>query len=122
MSIEEEFFKTFGIEKQKKYGCTDTWEVCHHDREYPNCKGCPFWELINTEYPKITSDILLELICILNTVTEPDLGDINYGRLRNSIIEQCIEAPTKVDWTDRSPTKEEFILDVQSLFKGGEQQ
>ena len=51
--IKEKFYKTFGIKKKKEYGCTDTWEICYHQEEYPNCKGCPFWELIDIKYPEI---------------------------------------------------------------------
>lgn len=106
MSIEEEFFKTFGIEKR-------------HDRDFSS-KGEVIVS-IDKYYPEITDRILLELICILNTVTEPDLGDINYARLRISILEQCIEAVTEDDWGYREPTKEEFFDDVRSLFEGVEE-
>ena len=118
MSIEEEFFKTFGIEQIcPNFRDNDQWcEECVAD--YLVGDGCNYSV---KHFPKITDRILLELICILNTVTIPDLGDINYVRLKMQILQECIDALTKVDWENREPTKEEFIEDVRSLFEGVEQ-
>ena len=108
MNIEEEFFKIFGIEKQQTCSRSDT---CYNGSVCNDCEGCNAYK-----YPQITDRILLELICILNTITEPDLGDINYARLRIAILEQCVKAITEVDWENREPSKEEFIEEVRSLF------
>ena len=102
-NIEQQFFKTFGIEARAK-----SKEVRSGLIE------CGLY------YPEITAVKLLELICILNTITTPDLGDINVGRLRMSILEQCIEALKTVDWQNRIPTKTAYINEVRALFGGEE--
>ena len=107
MSIEEEFFKTFGIKKQKEYGCTDTWDFCLHQREYPNCKGCPFWEIINTEYPRITDRILLELICVHSTYSEPRLCATNIEAIKRQVLRDLIN----------DNEEENLKQQVRSLFK-----
>ena len=73
-------------------------------------------------YPQITNSVLLELICVLNTVTVPDLGDINIGRLKMAILEECINALTKIDWENRIPTKEEFINEIRFFVCKGNKQ
>ena len=60
--LDKQFFDTFGIEPK----CQNA---------FVNPADCPFNKAIKCcdcesfEYPKITSDILLELICILNSVS-----------------------------------------------------
>ena len=102
-----QFFKTFGIGKR----CLHPKDCIHKGA----CKGVVACEHYN--YPQITDRVLLELICILNTVTSPDLGEINYGRLKLCILEECINALNKVDWQNRIPCKSEYIKEIQSLFR-----
>ena len=79
MTIEEKFFKTFGIEKISKCSiCTvDDCYYCQHNEDYI--------------YPDITAEKLLELICICSTVY-PII--INYketvDELKEFILDFCI--------------------------------
>lgn len=52
MAIEEEFYRVFGIKKQKYYACKD---------EHYN-------DVFDVKYPPITDRILLELICIASSI------------------------------------------------------
>lgn len=97
--LEKQFFQCFGVEPKPLFSTRNGYTDDHYI------------------YPTISDRILLELICILNTVTVPDLGDINTGRLKNTILEECINALTKVDWENRTPTKEEFINEIKTLFE-----
>lgn len=102
--IEKKFFDTFGIEPKEKVNQT--------------FNGADFKVETTKEYPQITGCILLELIGILNTVTIPtipDLGDIKIDRLRKTILEECIVVLDVIN----TPTKEEFINDIRTLFEGG---
>ena len=48
-----------------------------------------------------------------------DLGELYVEKLQRAILEHCIEALEKVDdWEHRKPSKEEFIKEIQELFKG----
>jgi hypothetical protein len=47
--LEEQFYKTFGIEKQKYYAC----------------KNKDYNDVFEVKYPEITDRVLLELICII---------------------------------------------------------
>ena len=104
-NIERQFFDTFGIEPK----CETRDE--YHKYECYGMVDCD--ECASAIYPQITDRILLELICILNTVTIPDLADINIGRLKKTILEECIRALTTIE----TPTKEEFINNIRTLFK-----
>jgi hypothetical protein len=71
------------------------------------------------EYPEITDRHYLDLICMLNHVMHLDLGELYTEKLQRAILEHCIEALEKVDdWEHREPSKEEFIKEIQELFKG----
>ena len=59
--LEQEFYVTFGIEPKNK---------CGKDLVYPNClnpecgyDNCIYYQI---EYPEITAEKLLEMICIMN--------------------------------------------------------
>ena len=123
--IFKEFFKAFGIGKRPIYLVMDMGKshICNKEMVILNkelfaqkSRRC-YVKAVNKVYPEITDRILLELICILNLVTKPDLGDISYHRLRMTIIEQCIESLKKVDWQNREPSQEEFIQEVRDLFE-----
>lgn len=90
-NIEEEFYKTFGIEKQvpckkcnmhnTKWNCNKT---CLHDDDKEKI------------YPPITSEILLKLICILmngNTNVSIQNYDkpIDVNGFKNLILTACID-------------------------------
>ena len=90
--IEEKFFKTFGI----------------------NC----IMQATNPPqyiYPPITDRILLELICILNKLTDFYAVEINYENLKEEILMSCI------DWSVDAIRNKELKHQVQSLFTEGEE-
>ena len=103
MSIEEKFFKTFGIEKSKLPSfCSDY--VGH-------CIGCKYFRNGQREcyeYPQITDSILLELICILTNTFTGETGS-NYNKLKSQILKDCIN----------NIEKGQLKAQVHSLFKGG---
>lgn len=136
MSIEEEFFKTFGIEPKTKYYCPkcksvleDWWyggkypsyecsnQLC--DYETYELRG-DFKNLYKEDvYPPITDRILLELICILNRnglYGYSDWGG-NYPigetveELKNSILNDCITHQKTYN----------LYKQVRSLFEGVEE-
>ena len=81
MTIEEKFFKTFGIEKR----CKDT-EIIACSGKNSDCRKCDVFG-----YPEITAEKLLQLICICSTVYPIT---INYketvDELKEFIIDFCI--------------------------------
>lgn len=93
-NIEQEFFKTFGIEPKDYYGCN--WDgYCPYPLEENNkCgKHCPHWVKYKTALPKITDRVLLELICILNTIKfqkEAYIYSCDYAELKWEILKTCI--------------------------------
>lgn len=113
----KKFFDTFGVEPRKVKICTNT---NHCPRKYKLCNDdCKHWEVVRTDYPQITDRHYLDLICTLNHVMHLDLGELYTEKLKRAILEHCIEALEKVDdWEHREPSKEEFIKEIQELFKG----
>lgn len=98
MSIEEEFFKTFGIEPKYIEG--------ENLMEYSYGK---------LEYPEITDHILLELICILNKFT-------GYTSLLNDNCQDIKEEILKDTLFVYEQLRKSYKLDlkhqVRSLFEG----
>ena len=104
--LEKQFFSTFGIEPREYTQCTSMGcrDICG------DCNNCQFHNIYKIDYPQITSDILLELICILSKY-QKDVG---------SLLEICE--------TDKNSIKVEVLdmlifrdialkLQVQALFK-----
>ncbi len=93
-NIEEQFYKTFEIEKQRRL-----WTPKEGFKNY---------------YPQITDRILLELICILNECYNGSIQIFakSAESLRNGVLRQAIDSfPYALD-------KEKFKQQVQALFKG----
>ena len=104
----KKFFDTFEILKI----CERGRKTCEQYNR--KCDVCPYFS-----YPQITDRHYLDLICILNHVMHLDLGELYTEKLQRAILEHCIEALEKVDdWEHREPSKEEFIKEIQELFKG----
>lgn len=110
--IEEKFYKTFGIKQKDYYECD--WDYCPYPDE-KCCDTCPYWKKYKTEYPPITDRILLELICILNKLTDFYAVEISYENLKTEILMSCI------DWSVDAIRNEELKHQVQSLFTEGEE-
>ena len=92
--IEEEFFKTFGIEPIAYSRCTSDYCISA-DKPYPTiCKKCHYYTVYKIGYPPITNRILLELICILNSTNGINCTAYeskNIKDLKNEILNECIE-------------------------------
>ena len=94
-TIEQDFFKTFGVE--------------------PICDGldCSFCtaKCNNGKYPEITDRVLLQLICALadTFVGEYCIPDVDYNNLKWHILKDCIDNDEKGQLKDL----------VQSLFREG---
>ena len=92
--LEQEFYDTFGIEKQKYYACQNE-----------NYK-----DVFEVRYPEITDRKLLEMICILsayNYIFE-DLKADNIEQLKEEIIKLFLDYPLII---------EEEKTNIQQLFK-----
>ncbi len=75
MTIEEEFFKAFGIEKR----CIEKNPTYCCD--YENCDECR-----GLGYPSITAERLLKLICIHTSWCEPRLCSHNINELKEQVL------------------------------------
>ena len=102
--LEKQFFDTFGIEPRYEDACTvedkywDNEELANEYGtfdQYMNCK-CGDQENCTTEcscayqrevYPQITSDILLELICIIGSIY---ICTQDRETLKEHILVQCM--------------------------------
>lgn len=95
MNIEQQFFKTFGIEKRKH---AFLFQEPDGSKEY---------------YPKITDKVLLQLICALadTFVGEYCIPDVDYNNLKWHILKDCIDNYEKGQLRDL----------VQSLFREKEE-
>lgn len=134
MNIEEEFFKTFGIEP--KYQDTCTVEEKYWSNEelaneygtfdmYMNAK-CGNQENCTTEcscayqkeiYPQITDKILLELICILNSANVLIKSEC-LNDLKNEILG---EITVLCEYAPNDETKEWLKTEVCKLFESEEE-
>lgn len=132
--IEKQFFEAFGIEPKYNNGC----EIS--DRYWANEKNadkyitfdnymntfcpesdsgacfvtCPF-AYDKEEYPEITDRILLELICILNSVSV-ELKSECIKDLKQEILG---EMKILLEYAPNEETEEFIKQQVQSLFKEG---
>ena len=103
MTIEEEFYRTFGIEK------TCLPQICsNYIGDCGSCKALINGKRTCLEYPEITDRVILELICILsnNNCCRADIiGWIIYEDLREIILRRIIRY------------KDEIKSQVQALFE-----
>ncbi len=121
MTIEEEFYKCFGIEPKIIIpNCIRCWygtcvlsEKQCKKKNKQKCKDFKGNE-IEYQYPPISDKMLLELICILNKhysehyqIASMIVGK-NIEEVKKSILNDCIEQCKHKD----------FKHQVQSLFKG----
>lgn len=98
MTIEEEFFKSFGIEKISKCSIcmVDDCCYCQHNEDYI--------------YPEITAEKLLQLICIISQykyVLE-DLYAENINELKKNILTIYIKQSINEDEKTKNQVKALF--------------
>lgn len=112
MTIEEEFFKCFGIEPIKRCfnGDCAVKDEIGYDKKICDDR-CVY---IDRQYPPITSDILLKLICI-NPLCVEFVRPKNVQELKFLIIDYYIKDLQSYANEDET---ELFKRQVQSLFKG----
>ena len=85
--LEKQFFDTFGIEPKK--GCTAYDKFTAEEADVicnDCCRACLYFDDV---YPRITPEILLELICIANEVYI-DLEGTDIETMKNSLLENFI--------------------------------
>jgi hypothetical protein len=104
--LEEHFFKTFGIEPKIDY-------------DYKTIIQDVVKTGFNINYPEITNDILLQMICILNETSCEVLSAENIEDLKNEILETCIKVyNTPILTSDGDEYENTVIYDkIQQLFK-----
>lgn len=88
--LEKQFFSTFGIKSKK--GCTAYDKLKEHEADTicnDECLQCLYFD---DTYPRITPEILLELICITNTrpVYASNAHGTNVYDLKNYVLKRCI--------------------------------
>ena len=117
MSTEEKFYKVFKIKPRDYYSCSiDSY--CPSDSKLCD-ENCPYYVKYKTSYPEITSDILLELICIYNYFCPAHDNLLcldNIETLKDEVLSECIrilDKDYKYTFQDKL-----FKKRVYSLFKG----
>ena len=105
--MEEEFFKTFGIEP---FTCCD--EGCKTIGFTKNCDLCPYNK---RQYPRMDNYIFLKLICICSSYIQYfddehtmlyEIKAKNINDLKKEILEDCIDYAEK---------NQEFKQQIQQL-------
>lgn len=129
--LEQEFFKTFGIEPKIKDGCKyadNYWnnerlanlygtfdaylkEKCPYDNK--ECYTICSYSYDKEVYPEITDSKLLEMICILNK--EGIYGYSDWGG--NFVIGETVEELKESILTDCIRNKSKIFNQIQQLFK-----
>lgn len=96
--LEEQFFKTFGIEQKVK--------------TIPCYGGC---KIVGLEpYPEITAEKLLEMMCILSQSYPLNYEGWSFNTVQNlkeTILEDCIETAKRLSLSSV------FANKIQQLFK-----
>lgn len=125
-NIEQEFFKTFGIEKICVRGCgeyyleqgiTDIWEKA-------NCKECKTktkceYDKSIWKYPQITDRVLLELMCLCTYYTGFKLHNL---LIKNPYELKVFTLQDIMLWySKREFNHEKCKEQIQSLFREGEE-
>ena len=122
--LEQKFYDTFGIKPEFGYWCKRFDETgianCNGILDAKNkCAKCENGYIKCKYYPEITSEKLLELICILNETSCEALVAENTEDLKNEILETCIKVyNTPIITSDGDEYKDTAIYDkIQQLFK-----
>ncbi len=97
--LEQEFYDTFGIEKQHIILEDDYGQYQTRDKMYP----------------EITAEKLLEMICVLNNYFKYNCWALTVTTLKYAILENCIEVV--VDKLLNDDVLEQFKQQIQKLFK-----
>lgn len=112
--LEQKFYDTFGIEPKNK---------CGKALIYPNClnpnkcgyDNCIYYQM---EYPEITAEKLLEIICILNDYEGINVKAITVGGLKEELLSQCIEYFSYPISFEENADLCKLHSQIQQLFKG----
>ena len=122
MTIEEEFFKAFGLKPYYLYYVFDLQgrkdEYCFKKEEFIDfVKKDKRYLLLKVEKrtPEITDRKLLEMICILNDLTGRliELGSADINTLNEEILKICLFYYEVF----KLPYKNEFTNKVKALFE-----
>ena len=110
--LERKFYDTFGIEPLE-YICTNVpYEDLQYectDGDYNKCKICKH---VSIQYPDITAEKLLEMICICSTVYPLTINfKETIDELKEFILDFCIRHNTELG-----------IEQIKSLFIRGDNQ
>lgn len=112
--LEKQFFDTFGIEPKEFKSC-DVGTFCPYDNQLCD-DTCPYYRTYKVDYPEITDNILLELICIINKRSDFGLFSSKIDELKDEILDHClILIGDDTDYT--TGFEEEIKQQVQALFK-----
>lgn len=111
--LEKQFFNTFGIEPREHKGCNSF--PCSGKE----CENCNDYITYKVEYPTITDNILLELICIANEQdTYPSTTNMNNIKART--LKMLLGAlKFSAIYTESPNRRRQFIKRVRTLFEEG---
>ena len=116
--LEKQFFDTFGIEPRGKKCTCDVRDFAKCTTYY--CTSCA--KALEKEYPRITPEILLELICIRckELISIIKVKGDNREELKNHILKLCIEDYTfysKISVKTYNELANNFKHQVRTLFE-----
>lgn len=112
--LEKQFFDTFGIEPREFKSC-DVGTFCPYPEKECGTDICPYYRTYQVDYPAISDRILLELICILNSVSVEFKSECIEDLKREILGEITI----LLEYAPNEETAEFIKHSVQALFEEG---
>ena len=116
MTIEEEFFKCFGIDPIGKCRICTKGDMLSCPKKIEECEECEYLKKNANLYAHITSRILLELMCIFSIDLVIKIDNVlNYNDLKNNLLQcfiDCMNAK-EINVNRKNQIKQQ----VRSLFE-----
>lgn len=120
--LEQEFYNAFRI-KPNIIGCSTGFYNFYRGFRYScdatNCKKC---KSAKKEYPKITAEILLQLLCIYNDMqgcVELCITPCKYEDVEEMILQTLIDEKTNITDYEKGTYMDVMTKQIQQLFKEG---
>lgn len=109
--LEEKFYKVFEIEPERdlrcnKYDTTGKFD-CGNFEPVADCFFCENHYVTEGYFRPITSDKLLEIMCVLSTINKLILDDTNIEELKEVVLSACVKNCYQVRFKEK----------IQALFQ-----
>lgn len=115
MTIEEEFFKAFGIEKRNYYHCSMNSNCDFNEFD---CSECCHFEIEKFDYPEITDRKYLELYCIQKIYLDRYIYSTCVKNLKEELLQVLINyKEIKEAFTQTDKEFSEFTNKIKALFE-----